>query len=412
MTSSFSRRKFIAGSAAVGAAAFPMPSIAQNAPLKIGLLTVKTGPLAAGGIHFEEGITSFLKDKNFTVSGRKIDLIVADTGGNPAGAKNKAQEVVERDKVEIVLGPFAAFELLATVDYLAQAKMPTLAFAGAEDVTQRRGNGYLTRTSYTSAQCLYPLADYVAKEMKLKRAASIGDDFAFGYEQVGGFQRVLEAQGGQLMKKLWSPLNTADYAPYVVQVPECDVVCEVLAGSNPLKFTKQARGLGMKQPLVGGSTVADDTIIAAHDDTAAGLINTNPYTLDHDSEANRHFIAAMKKNYGPDVRIGHYAACFYANGQVIEAALAKTGGKSDNADQLVKAVRAVNLADTPRGPLSFDDHGNAVIDVYVRRAEKRDGKMMNKTVKTYRKVSQFWTMDAKAFLAEPVFSRDYPPIKG
>jgi branched-chain amino acid transport system substrate-binding protein len=412
MTSSFSRRKFIAGSAAVGAAAFPMPSIAQNAPLKIGLLTVKTGPLAAGGIHFEEGITSFLKDKNFTVSGRKIDLIVADTGGNPAGAKNKAQEVVERDKVEIVLGPFAAFELLATVDYLAQAKMPTLAFAGAEDVTQRRGNGYLTRTSYTSAQCLYPLADYVAKEMKLKRAASIGDDFAFGYEQVGGFQRVLEAQGGQLMKKLWSPLNTADYAPYVVQVPECDVVCEVLAGSNPLKFTKQARGLGMKQPLVGGSTVADDTIIAAHDDTAAGLINTNPYTLDHDSEANRRFIAAMKKNYGPDVRIGHYAACFYANGQVIEAALAKTGGKSDNADQLVKAVRAVNLADTPRGPLSFDDHGNAVIDVYVRRVEKRDGKMMNKTVKTYRKVSQFWTMDAKAFLAEPVFSRDYPPIKG
>src|SRR5437773_1966086 len=75
-----SRRRFLAGSAAAtGAAAFPMPSIAQNAPLKIGLLTVKTGPLAAGGIHFEEGISSFLKDKNFTLSGRKIDLIVADT---------------------------------------------------------------------------------------------------------------------------------------------------------------------------------------------------------------------------------------------------------------------------------------------------------------------------------------------
>ena len=130
-----SRRQFLAGSAAA-VAVFPMPAIAQNAPLKIGLLTVKTGPLAAGGIHFEEGISSFLKDKNFTLSGRKIDLIVADTGGNPAGAKNKAQEVVERDKVDIVLGPFAAFELLATVDYLAQAKIPTLAFAGAEDVTQ------------------------------------------------------------------------------------------------------------------------------------------------------------------------------------------------------------------------------------------------------------------------------------
>jgi branched-chain amino acid transport system substrate-binding protein len=106
-----------------------------------------------------------------------------------------------------------------------------------------------------------------------------------------------------------------------------------------------------------------------------------------------------------------YARCFYANGQVIETALAKTGGKSDNADQLVKAVRTVTLADTPRGPLSFDDYGNAVIDVYVRRAEKQNGKMVNKTVKTYNKVSQFWTMDPKEFLAQPVFSRDYPPMK-
>src|SRR6185369_15255456 len=266
----------------------------------------------------------------------------------------KAQELVERDKVNIVCGPFAAFELLATLDYLAQAKMPTLAFAGAEDVTQRRGNGYLTRTSYTSAQCLYPLADYVAKEMKLKRAATLGDDFAFGYEQVGGFQRVLEAAGGQIVKKLWSPLNTADYAPYVTQVPECDVVCEVFAGSNPLKFTKQARGLGIKQPLVGGATVADDTIIGAHDESAAGLINTNPYSLDHKSEANSRFIAAMQKYYGSDVRIGHYAACFFANGQLIEATLAKTGGKSDDADALVKGLRSLSLADTPRGPISFD----------------------------------------------------------
>ena len=407
------RRKFLAGTAAAaGTASLPMPANAQNAPVKIGLLTVKTGPLAAGGIHFEEGITAFLKDKNFTLSGRKIELIVADTGGNPAGAKTKAQEVVERDKVDIVLGPFAAFELLATVDYLAQAKMPTLAFAGAEDVTQRKGNPYLTRTSYTSAQCLYPLADYVIREMKLKRAVTMGDDFAFGYEQVGGFQRVLAEQGGQVVKKLWSPLNTADYAPYVAQIPECDVLCEVLAGSNPLKFTKQARGLGVKQPLVGGATVADDTIIGAHDESAAGLINTNPYSLDRDSEANKRFIAAMKTHHGNDVRIGHYAACFFANGQIIEAALAKTGGKSDNAETLAKAVRSVSLADTPRGPINFDAYGNAVVDVYVRRAEKDGGKMVNKTIKTYHKVSQFWTFDPEWFLQQPVYSRDYPPMKG
>ena len=412
MTTRISRRSLLAGTAAAAAgAAMPIPAVAQNAPVKVGLLTVKTGPLAAGGIHFEEGITTYLKEKNFTLSGRKIELIVADTGGSPAGAKTKAQEVVERDKVDMVLGPFAAFELLATVDYLNQAKMPTLAFAGAEDVTQRRRSEYLTRTSYTSAQCLYPLADYVLHEMKLKTAATIGDDFAFGYEQVGGFQRVLEEGGGRLRKKIWSPLNTADYAPYVGQIPECDVICEVLAGSNPLKFTKLVRNLGLKQPLVGGSTVADDTIMAAHDESASGLINTNPYTLDRESEANKRFIAEMRKNYGKDVRIGHYAACFYANGQVIEAALAKTGGKTDDHAAFSKAIRSVTLDDTPRGPLSFDTYGNSVIDVYVRRAEKVNGKMANKTVKTYHKVSQFWTMDPTKFLAQPVFSRDYPPLK-
>jgi branched-chain amino acid transport system substrate-binding protein len=78
---------------------------------------------------------------------------------------------------------------------------------------------------------------------------------------------------------------------------------------------------------------------------------------------------------------------------------------------LAKAVRSVSLADTPRGPINFDGYGNAVVDVYVRRAEKDGGKMVNKTIKTYRKVSQFWTMDPKAFLKEPVFSRDYPPLK-
>ena len=106
------RRRFLARAGAAltaGAAGLPMPSVAQNAPLKIGLLTVKTGPLAAGGIHLEEGIAAYLKEHNSTLAGRAIELIVADTGGNPAGAKNKAQELVERERVDLVMGPFAAF---------------------------------------------------------------------------------------------------------------------------------------------------------------------------------------------------------------------------------------------------------------------------------------------------------------
>jgi branched-chain amino acid transport system substrate-binding protein len=412
------RRKFLARAGAAfaastaGAAGFPLPSIAQDAPLKIGLLTVKTGPLAAGGIHLEEGITAFLKERGSTLAGRKIELIVADTGGNPAGAKNKAQELVERERVDLVMGPFAAFELLAVVDYLAERKMPALAFAAAEDVTQRRSYPYLARSSYTSAQCLYPLADYAIKELKLTRAITMADDFAFGHEQVGGFQRVFEEGGGRVVKKLWSPLGTPDYVPYVAQIQDCDVVCEVLAGSNPLRFTKQCRELGLKQALLGGSTVADDTILGSFGDEAVGLINAIPYTLALDTPANQRFVAAMRKAHGADVPIGFYAACFYVYGAIIEAALQKTGGKSDDPAHLIQAVRSVSLADTARGPISFDDHGNAVSDTYICRVERRNGKLTNVPIKTYPKVSQFWTYDPKWFLQQPVYSRDYPPLKG
>ena len=405
------RRRFLQTSAATAAATIAMPAVAQNAPLKIGLMTVKTGPLAAGGIHIEEGFRAYLKSRDSKLGGRAVDLTVADTGGNPAGAKTKAIELVERDKVDLIMGPFAAFELLAVLDYLAQHKMPTLAFAGAEDVTQRRGNPYLLRTSYTSAQGLYPLADYATKELKGKRAITAMDDFAFGYEEAGGFQRAFEGGGGLVVKKLWSPLNTPDYVPYIAQIQDCDVVCQGLTGSNPLKFTKAYHELGLKQPLLGGTTAADDTIMGGFGDEAIGLINSCPYTLDLDTEANHRFLADMHKHIGPNVAIGTYAATFYLNGQVIEAALQKTNGKSDDPSALIGAMRSVKLADTPRGPISFDDHNNVVCPIYIRRVEKQSGKMVNKTIKTYPAVSQFWTYDPKWFLAQPVYSRDYPPLK-
>src|SRR5204862_303641 len=99
-------------------------------------MTVKTGGLAAGGVHLEEGISCFLKDKNFTLAGRKIELVVADTAGVPATAKAKAIELVERDNVDLIMGPLAAFEWLAIKDYLGEHKVPTMGFGGAEDLTQ------------------------------------------------------------------------------------------------------------------------------------------------------------------------------------------------------------------------------------------------------------------------------------
>ncbi len=408
MAGRVTRRMFLTGAAATGVL-LRAPAFAQNKPVKIGLLTVKTGPLAAGGIQMEQGTTCFLKDKSYTLAGRKVELVVADTGGNPAGTKTKMQELTERDQVDMVFGPLAAFELLAISDYAAQNKMPILSLAAAEDMTQRKPNPYFVRASATSSQNMHPLADYALKEMKLKRVMTAADDFAFGHEQMAGFQRVFEDGGGRVAKKLWPPLVTPDYTPYIAQITGVDAVVQGFAGSNPLKFMKQYRDAGMKLPVLGGGPAGDEALLKSYGDEAVGMIACSAYTGDLDTPTNKKLIERMVKEYGNIP--GLYSAGLYINGLVAEAALEKTGGKTDDREAFNKALRAVSLTDTPRGPLSFDKYGNVIGTFYIRRIEKKGDKLVTTTIKSYPKVSQFWTYDEKWFLSQPVYSRDYPPLK-
>ncbi len=407
MSLRLTRRRFLIGTAVT--ATLPMPARAQGKPVRLGLLTVKTGPLAQGGIQMEQGMTRFLKDRNYTLAGRKAELVVGDTGGNPAGTKTKTQELVERDNVDLIIGPLAAFELLAITDYTAQAKMPILSLAAAEDMTQRRPNPYFVRASATSAQSMHPLADYAAKELKYKRVMTVTEDFAFGHEQMGGFQRVFEDAGGRVVKKLWPPLVTPDYTPYLAQISGVDAVVQGFAGSNPLKFMKQYKDAGLKLPVLSGSVGCDDALLKSFGDEALGVISCSAYSADLDTPSNKRLVEGMVKDYGNIP--GIYAAGIYINGMVAEAALEKTGGKTDDKDALIKALRAVSLTDTPRGPFRFDHLGNVVGSFYIRRTERRGDKLVNTTVKTYKDVSQFWTYDEKWFLSQPVYSRDYPPLK-
>jgi branched-chain amino acid transport system substrate-binding protein len=408
------RRTFLARSAAGGAAAafgLAAPAIAQNAPFKLGLLTVKTGPLAQGGIQMEQGITTFLKQKNSTLAGRKIELISADTGGNPAGAKTKAQEIIERDGVNVILGPLAAFELLAMTDYVRERETPLISLAAAEDVTQRHVNPFIVRPSATSAQCCHAMGDYAAKELKYRRIATISEDLAFGYEQMAGFQRVFEDGGGKVVKKLWPPLVTPDYTPYIAQIHDVDACFNGFAGSNPVKFMRAYADLGVKAtvPLLAGWTAMDDALLKSLGDEALGVISAAWYSADFDSPSNKSFVADMQKDYG--VLPGGYSAGMYLAGQCVEAALTKLAGRTDDRKAFAEALHDVSLADTPRGEFHFDHFGNVVGTVFIRRCERKDGKLVNTVIKAYPDVSQFWTYEEKAFLAQAVYSRDFPPAR-
>jgi len=407
------RRTLLKGTAAAGlAVAAPAVLRAQGAPFKLGLLTVKTGPLAQGGIQMEQGALTFLKETNSMMGGRKVEFVSADTGGNPAGAKTKAQELVERDKVDVIIGPLAAFELYAINDYIREQKMPTLSLAAADNLTQRQPNPYLLRASATSSQAMHPMGHYAATELKLKRVVCVVEDFAFGYEQMGGFQSAFQKDGGCVVSKLWPPIVTPDYTPYIAQISDCDGVCQGFAGSNPLRFMKAYASAGLKYPVVSGETGGDDALLKSFGEEAVGLISCTPYTLDLETDGNKRFVDGILKNFNSIP--GFYAAGIYTNCQVIDAGLKATSGNSEDKQKFMDALRAVNLADTPRGPVKFDHFGNVVGTFYVRRigteGAKYGLKLWNKTIKTYENVSQFWTWPEQEYLAHPVYSRDYPAL--
>lgn len=414
MTVRLRRRDILAGSLAAAATALPHPLVARGEPVRLGLLTVKTGPLAQGGIQMEQGITVFLRQRNQRLAGRKVELIIADTGGSPAGATTKIRELIERDNVDLVLGPLADFELLAISNYVAAQKVLILPHAGTDKVTQREPNPFVIRPAATASQRLFPLGDYAARELKFKSVITIADDFAFGYEQIGGFQKVFEDNGGRIVKKLWAPLVTPDYTPYLAQIGDADAVVAGFAGSNPLKFMKQYASLGLTLPILGGQAVGDDALLHAYGDETIGMINVNPYTADLDSAANKQFVTDMVTISGH--RPGYYAADLYLQGMVVEAALEKTGGDTAEKSRLREALRSVSLTDSPCGPLRFDHLGQGIMNIYVRHIERSisgpfQSKLANKTVKVYPGVMQFWTYSEQEYLAQQPYSRDYPPLR-
>jgi branched-chain amino acid transport system substrate-binding protein len=214
-----------------------------------------------------------------------------------------------------------------------------------------------------------------------------------------------------VVKKLWPPLVTPDYTPFIAQIGNVDAVFHGLAGSNPLKFMRAYTDLGLKAkiPLLAGSAGMDDALLRSVGDEAIGVVSASFYSAAFGSESNKRFVAAMQKNYG--ALTGTYSAGMYIAGQCVETALQKLGDKGDDRKALAEALHHISVADTPRGPIKFDQYGNVVGDVFIRRCERKDGQLVNTIIKTYAGVSQFWTYDEKAFLANPVYTRDYPPAK-
>jgi branched-chain amino acid transport system substrate-binding protein len=392
------------GATALSTVAIPWVARAQTGPMRVGFLTVKTGPLASGGLQMEQGLTLYLKERNNTLAGRPVQLFTGDS----AVARTKMQELVERDNVSCLIGPLATAEALAIDDYIRDKQIPTLSVAAAEDMTQRKANPWFVRATSTSAQCSYAMGDYAAKDLKYKRVAMIADDIAYGYELNAGFQRAFEDAGGKVVQKLWPPLNAPDYGTYIAQLKtNVDAIFIGFAGSNGLKFLRQYKEYGGRTPLLGGMTAIDESLLRQMGDEALGSLSTCWYSAQLDNASNKKLVSGMQRDYKVDP--GFYAAATYTNAAVLEAALKQIDGKIEDKNALMKALRDIKVQETCRGPVQFDKYGNVVGNIYIRKVEKKGGALVNAVIKTYPNVSQFWTYDPEEFLKKPVYNRESWP---
>jgi len=190
-----------------------------------------------------------------------------------------------------------------------------------------------------------------------------------------------------------------------------DAVFLGFAGSNGFRWLRQFNEYGMKGKLavVGGMTALDEAVLRNMGDEALGILTSCWYSAELDNPVNRKFAPAFRAENKYDA--GFYAAATYVNGAVLQAAIEAVKGRVEDKSAFMKALRATKIDSTARGPVTFDDYGNVVGHVYIRKVERKDGRLVNTVVHTYPNVSQFWTYKQDEFLKNPVYSRDYPPAR-
>src|SRR5213593_2477972 len=386
---------------------------AQKGPIRIGFMSSLTGPLSPNGKDMLNSFELFLEEQGGKLAGREVKLVTEDDAGNPATGLTKLRGMAEGQGIQILVGPLSAAVGYAIRDYIDSKKLPAIfPIVSGEDITQRKRSPYIVRTGWSSAQPSHPFGKWVYDNLKYRRIAIIGYDFAFGWEVAAGFHRTFEESGGQIVQKLWPPLFTTDFGPYISQIKrDVDAVYAVFSGADALRFAKQYEDAGLKArlPLIGGGTFTDEHVLRTMGDEVSGVITALHYSAALTTPGNQKFARTYEGKFKQVP--SYYSEGTYVAGLQLKRALEGLSGDAESVERLVGTLRKTELADTPRGPIRFDDYGNPIQNIYIRKVERVGGKLQNTVIHTFPNVSQFWTYKPEEFLKNPVYSRDYPPCK-
>ena len=348
--------------------------------IKIGIIAAYSGQFADTAQQIDNGIRLYMKEHGDTVAGRKIEIIRRDSGGpNPDVSKRLAQELVVRDKVDILAGFPTSPEALAAADVSAASQKFMVSMNGTASVLTTK-SPYVVRTSFTLPQIAQALGQWAATKGGIKKVYTMVTDFGPGIDGEQYFQRGFKQAGGEIIGSVRTPLANPDFSPFVQRVKDANpesIFVFVPGGSQPAALGKAFADRGIdpnKVKIMSSGEAVDETAIKSLGELAIGRLSAQHYDFNHQSPKNQAFVKAYNAEFkrNPDF----FSVGGYDGMHLIYEALKKTGGKADG-ESLTKAAKGMRW-ESPRGPMLIDpDTGDVVQTVYIRRVEKVGDKIVN-----------------------------------
>jgi branched-chain amino acid transport system substrate-binding protein len=382
-----SRRKLIKSAAGVGAAlasgvAAP-PILAQaNKPIRLGNINTFTGGLAYAGEAHWNATNLYFDSIDWTVAGRKIEIIKEDDQFNPQIGLQKAKKLTESDRVDLVFGVQASNVALAVLNYMKQQKaFYIVTGAGTDAITWDR-YPYLFRTSISTYQLSTPMAGYIYDNLG-KEVVTTSSDYAGGRDVMAAFKGPYLAKGGKVIKEFWPPLGTTDFSAYLTDIKSINppVTYDFMPGADAVRFIRQYSEFGLKDKMpLTGFTMIDSQSASALGKAAVGVISALTFVDTVENAEAKKFVAEYESKYksAPDL----FADYGYVGARVIGEALKAVDGDTSNKDKLVEAMGKVRF-DAPRGPFRFDPAThNPIQDIYIAQVIDSGGKITTKTLFT------------------------------
>ncbi len=370
------RRAVLSGAAGAAtlAVASPLrsPAIAQQGPLKVGLMLPYTGTYAKLGQFIDEGVRLYVQQKGGKLGGRDITFVQVDDESKPEAATDNMNRLVGREKVDVVIGTVHSGVAMAMVKVARDSKtLMIIPNAGANDATGPACAPNIFRSSFSNWQTTFPMGKVMA-EAGIKNVATITWRYTAGAEMIDAFAENFTANGGKIAEKMTVPFPEVEFQALLTRVATLkpDAVFSFFAGGGAVKFVKDyaASGLNKSIPLYGAGFLTDGTI-PAQGEAANGIRTTLHYADNLDNPANLAFLKAFKEKTGKDGDI--YAVQGFDAAALLDVGLSAVGGDDKKRDTMIQAMGAAKI-DSPRGPLSFNKAHNPIQNIYLR--EVRNGR--------------------------------------